>query len=262
MEPGVIIGLLLAVIVGISLGLLGGGGSILAVPILTYIVGMDPREAIAASLFIVGVTSVVGLSSHARARRVRWKTGIIFGLAAMGGAFLGGIIGGFVPGTVLMILFAVMMIATATAMIRGPKKPAGDGAEDRKALPIVRVVIDGVVVGVATGLVGAGGGFLIVPALNLLGGLPMAVAVGTSLLVMSMKSFAGLAGYLFTVQLQWPIVLIFTAIAVVGSFIGSALAGRIPGASLRRGFGFFVLLMGAIVLVQEVPQALSLVTGG
>lgn len=262
MEPGIIAGLLLAVLVGISLGLLGGGGSILAVPILTYVVGMDPREAIAASLFIVGVTSVVGLSSHARARRVRWKTGLIFGLAAMGGAFLGGIIGGFVPGTILMVLFAAMMIATATAMIRGSGKSREGNAEGRTTLPLVRVITDGLVVGIATGLVGAGGGFLIVPALNLLGGLPMAVAVGTSLLVMSMKSFAGLAGYLFSVQLQWPIVLAFTAIAVIGSFIGSALAGKIPGTALRKGFGFFVLLMGTIVLVQEVPQVFSLVTAG
>ncbi len=217
-----------------------------------------PRDS---SLFIVGATSVVGLYSHARAKRVRWKTGVIFGLAAMAGAFTGGLIGGYIPGAVLMILFAVMMIATATAMIRGPKRGAGDPTEERKALPLVRVILDGALVGIATGLVGAGGGFLIVPALNLLGGLPMAVAVGTSLLVMSMKSFAGLAGYLFSVQIQWPVVLAFTAVAVVGSFIGSALAGRIPGASLRKGFGFFVLAMGAIVLVQEV-RVLSLVAGG
>ncbi|MDO5735664.1 MAG: sulfite exporter TauE/SafE family protein [Propionibacteriaceae bacterium] len=262
MDTGIIVALLLAIVVGVSLGLLGGGGSILAVPILTYVIGMPPKEAIASSLFIVGITSVVGLYSHARAQRVRWKTGVIFGLAAMAGAFTGGLIGGFINGAVLMILFAIMMIATATAMIRGPKKGAGDTSEEPKALPLVRVILDGALVGIATGLVGAGGGFLIVPALNLLGGLPMAVAVGTSLLVMSMKSFAGLAGYLFSVQMQWPIVLAFTAMAVVGSFIGSALAGRIPGASLRKGFGFFVLAMGAIVLVQEVPRVLSLFAGG
>lgn len=260
MEPGVIVGLLLAVVVGISLGLLGGGGSILAVPILTYVVGMPPREAISASLFIVGVTSLVGLVSHARAGRVRWRTGVVFGIAAMGGAFVGGIVGGYVPGAVLMVLFSAMMIATATAMIRGSKKSADSGTKDRK-LPVARVILDGSVVGVVTGLVGAGGGFLIVPALTLLGGLPMAAAVGTSLLVMSMKSFAGLAGYLFTVELQWPIVLAFTGIAVAGSFIGSSLTGRIPGPSLRKGFGFFVLLMGGVVLVQEVPQVFSLATG-
>ncbi len=265
METGIIIALLLAVLVGISLGLLGGGGSILAVPILTYVVGMEPREAIASSLFIVGVTSVFGLLSHARAKRVRWKTGVIFGLAAMGGAFSGGFIGGFIPGTVLMILFAVMMIATAAAMIRRPKKTSEDseGTEtERAGLPLVRIILDGFVVGIATGLVGAGGGFLVVPALTLLGGLPMAVAVGTSLLVMSMKSFAGLAGYLFSVHIQWPIVLAFTAIAVVGSFIGASLSGKIPGPALRRGFGFFVLVMGGIVLAQEIPQAFALMSRG
>lgn len=262
MDPGTILALLLAVLVGISLGLLGGGGSILAVPILTYVAGMEPREAIASSLFIVGTTSVFGLLPHARAKRVRCKTGVIFGLAAMGGAFSGGFIGGFIPGTVLMILFAVMMVATAAAMIRRPKKSAEADGDERAGLPLIRIIIDGFVVGIATGLVGAGGGFLVVPALTLLGGLPMAVAVGTSLLVMSMKSFAGLAGYLLAVQINWPVVLAFTAIAVGGSFIGAALAGRIPGASLRRGFGFFVLAMGAIVLAQEVPQAFTLMTQG
>ncbi|MGO1385945.1 MAG: sulfite exporter TauE/SafE family protein [Arachnia sp.] len=262
MESGIILALVLAVLVGVSLGLLGGGGSILAVPILTYVVGMEPREAIAASLFIVGVTSVFGLFSHARAKRVRWKTGVIFGLAAMGGAFTGGFIGGFIPGTVLMILFAVMMIATAFAMIRRKVQESDTHAEKSAGLPILRIVIDGFVVGIATGLVGAGGGFLVVPALTLLGGLPMAVAVGTSLLVMSMKSFAGLAGYLFSVSIQWPIVLAFTAIAVAGSFIGSALSGRIPGPALRRGFGFFVLIMGGIVLAQEIPQAFALMIQG
>ena len=115
--------------------------------------------------------------------------------------------------------------------------------------------------GLATGLVGAGGGFLIVPALNLLGGLTMAVAVATSLLVITMKSFAGLAGYLFSVQLNWPIVLAFTGVAVAGSFVGVKLAGRIPEKALRKGFGFFVLVMGAFVLVQEVPVILAPLIG-
>ncbi len=258
MDAGVWVGLGLAVIVGISLGLLGGGGSILTVPILTYIVGMNPREAIAASLFIVGVTSAVSMITHARAGRVRWRVGLIFGVASMAGAFLGGFAGGHIPGTVLMILFAIMMVATATAMIRGRKKAA---TEDRSHihLPLARIVFDGLIVGVATGLVGAGGGFLVVPALNLLGGLPMAIAVGTSLLVIAMKSFAGLGGYLLSVQFDWPLIGAFTAIAVAGSFLGSALAGRIPEKSLRKGFGYFVLAMGAIVLVQEIPDLIRLV---
>lgn len=124
MEPGLTIALLLAVLVGVSLGIMGGGGSILTVPILTYVLGMGPKEAIAASLFLVGVTSAVSVFSHARAGRVRWTTALNFGAAGMAGAFLGGILGGYIPGAVLMVLFAIMMIATATAMIRGHTKTA------------------------------------------------------------------------------------------------------------------------------------------
>jgi len=258
MEPHlIVIALALAALVGVSLGLLGGGGSILTVPILTYVLGMEPREAIAASLFIVGATSAVSMIGHARAGRVRWKTGALFGIAGMIGAFAGGILGGFVPGAVLMILFAAMMIITATAMIRGRKDRGTSTHESDHQRQILRILIDGLLVGAATGLVGAGGGFLIVPALNLLGGLPMAIAVGTSLLVIAMKSFAGLGGYLFSVQLNWPIVLAFTATAIAGSFAGVALAGRIPERALRKGFGVFVLVMGAFVLIQEVPALLS-----
>lgn len=271
MEPHlVIIALALAALVGVSLGLLGGGGSILTVPILTYVLGMDPREAIAASLFIVGVTSLVGMISHARSGRVRWRTGLIFGLAGMAGAFAGGLLGGYIPGAVLMVLFAVMMIVTATAMIRGRRKtkaaqPSGEqpgsepaGGEPAEHKPaLLRILLDGFGVGIATGLVGAGGGFLVVPALNLLGGLPMAIAVGTSLLVIAMKSFAGLGGYLLSVQVQWPIVLAVTGIAILGSFAGVALAGRIPEKALRKAFGIFVLVMGAFVLVQELPPLIA-----
>lgn len=258
MEAGVLIALLLAVLVGVSLGLLGGGGSILTVPILTYVAGMEPREAIAASLFIVGITSLVGMIAHAKNKRVRWKTGFIFGAASMIGAFLGGLLGGVIPGVVLMILFAVMMVATATAMIRGRRQTDGTM---REQLPVLRILTDGLFVGVATGLVGAGGGFLIVPALTLLGGLPIAIAIGTSLLVIVLKSFAGLTGYLFSVHLDWPLILTFTGVAVVGSFIGAALAGTIPEKRLRQGFGYFVLVMGVFVLIQEIPELVQTVGG-
>lgn len=249
----IVIALALAAFVGVSLGLLGGGGSILTVPILTYVLGMGAREAIAASLFIVGVTSLVSVIGHARANRVRWKIGLIFGAAGMLGAFAGGLLGGYIPGGVLMVLFAVMMIVTATAMIRGRKSGVAGQETGERPLPLTRIVLDGFLVGIATGLVGAGGGFLIVPALNLLGGLPMIVAVGTSLLVIAMKSFAGLGGYLFSVQLNWPIVLAFTAVAIAGSFVSLTFAHRVPEKLLRRGFGVFVLLMGLFVLAQEVP---------
>lgn len=247
--------LILAVAVGLSLGLLGGGGSILTVPLLTYVAGMDPKQAIASSLFIVGATSVLSTFTHARAGNVQWRTGVIFGVASMAGAFLGGIAGGYIPGVVLMILFALMMIATSIAMIRGRKNRA---ATDPKAqLPMGKVIAEGLVVGAVTGLVGAGGGFLVVPALALLGGLPMPIAVGTSLLVIAMKSFAGLAGYLTTVTIPWPLVLGVTGMAVIGALIGARLTRVVPEKALRKGFGVFVLLMGLFVLSQELPGLFS-----
>ena len=263
MSPMLIVVVGLSVLVGLSLGLLGGGGSILVVPLLTYLGGMEPREAIASSLFVVGVTSLVSLLQHARAGRVRWKTGLLFGASGMVGAFVGGLAGGHIPGPVLMVAFALMMVATATAMLR-PRTgdPRGTGMPGDRAEhphPVWRILLDGLVVGAATGLVGAGGGFLVVPALVLLAGLPMSAAVGTSLLVIALKSFAGLGGYMTTVSLDWPIVLSVTAAAVVGSFGGVALASRVPEQALRRGFGFFVLAMGVFVLAQELPAAAGVV---
>ena len=192
----------LAVVVGVALGLLGGGGSILMVPLLVYVAGIEAKEAIAASLVVVGVTAAVSVIGHARAGRVRWRTGLIFGAAGMAGALVGGFIGGHLPGQLLMIAFA----GDDGRHRRGhAPRPAQDvdPAKAHAELPVGRVLLDGAVVGLVTGLVGAGGGFLVVPALALLGGLPMGVAVGTSLLVIAMKSFAGLAGYLATVSIDW-----------------------------------------------------------
>lgn len=251
--------LLLSVVIGLSLGLLGGGGSILTVPILTYVAGLDPKEAIAASLFVVGATSAVSAVNHARNGRVKWRTGLVFGAAGMAGAFLGGLAGGHIPGAALMIAFALMMVATSLAMIRGRKNSPAT-AQDRE-LPVGKVVVEGLTVGLVTGLVGAGGGFLVVPALALLGGLAMPVAVGTSLVVIAMKSFAGLAGYLTTVSLDWVLVAAVTAAAITGSVLGARLAGRIPEAALRKGFGIFVLSMGVVVLVQELPGAAGIAVG-
>lgn len=257
MSITLIITVVLAVTVGLSLGLLGGGGSILTVPLLTYVAGMDPKEAIAASLFVVGVTSAVSTVSHARQNHVQWRTGLIFGVASMLGAFLGGLLGGRIPGAILMIAFALMMLATAGAMLLG-RRGAG-GGEEKKNLPLGKILVEGLVVGLVTGLVGAGGGFLVVPALALLGGLAMPVAVGTSLLVITMKSFAGLAGYLTTVSLDWPVVLAVTAAALVGALLGARLTSVVPEQALRRGFGYFVLVMGVVVLVQELPSPWHLV---
>ncbi|MFG2101108.1 sulfite exporter TauE/SafE family protein [Micromonospora echinaurantiaca] len=241
----------LAVVIGISLGLLGGGGSILAVPLLVYVADLPAKEAIATSLLVVGATSAVGMLPHARAGRVRWRTGLIFGLAGMTGAYAGGRLAEFIPAGILLTGFAIMMLATAVAMIRGRRSAEGEPAPHE--LPVLRVILDGVVVGLVTGLVGAGGGFLVVPALALLGGLPMPVAVGTSLVVIAMKSFAGLAGYLSSVSINWGLAAAVTLAAILGSFAGGRLAGRIPADVLRKAFGWFVVVMGVFVLAQQLP---------
>ncbi|NML50810.1 sulfite exporter TauE/SafE family protein [Streptomyces sp. R302] len=244
-----------SVLIGVSLGILGGGGSILTVPILVYLAGQDTKEAIATSLFVVGVTSLVGLVPHARAGRVRWRTGLIFGAVSMVGAYGGGRLAEYVPGTALLIAFALMMLATAFAMLRKSRK-AKAAKPAPTELPVKHVIVEGLVVGAVTGLVGSGGGFLVVPALALLGGLPMSVAVGTSLLVIAMKSFSGLAGHLDGVQIDWNLALLVTGAAVAGSLIGSRFAGRIPQDTLRKAFGWFVVVMGVFVLSRQLPTAI------
>jgi len=173
----------------------------------------------------------------------------LFGSAGMVGAFVGGRLAGYIPGHVLMIVFGVMMAVTAVAMIRGRRtlRPPVVGE-----LPIGRALVQGMLVGVVTGTIGAGGGFVVVPALVLLGGLAMEAAVGTSLIVIAMSSFAGLAGHLGRVDIDWPVTLAVTAAAVIGSLVGGRLVGRIPPAALRRGFGFFIIAMAILVLFKEL----------
>jgi hypothetical protein len=245
----------LAVFVGIALGLLGGGGSILTVPLLAYVAGMDAKQAIATSLLVVGVTSAVGAVSHARAGRVQWRTGLIFGGAGMAGAYLGGVLARFIPGTVLLIGFALMMIATAIAMLRGRKNVVSSDIAHR--MPVPKILAEGLLVGLVTGLVGAGGGFLVVPALALLGGLSMPVAVGTSLVVIAMKSFAGLGGYLSSVHIDWTVALAVTSAAVVGALIGARVTAKVNPEALRKAFGWFVLAMSSVILAQEIHLAVG-----
>jgi len=246
----------LAVLVGVSLGLLGGGGSILTVPLLAYVAGMDAKHAIATSLLVVGTTSAVAAISHARAGRVQWRTGLIFGMAGMAGTYAGGLLARFIPGSVLLVGFAVMMVATAVAMLRGRKDVSTP--DPRHRIPVPKVIIEGLVVGLVTGLVGAGGGFLVVPALALLGGLPMPIAVGTSLVVIAMKSFAGLAGYLVAIDIDWRLAGMVTAAAVVGAPIGARLTALVNPDTLRKAFGWFVLAMSSVILVEEVHPVLGL----
>jgi uncharacterized membrane protein YfcA len=249
--------LVLSLAIGLSLGLLGGGGSILTVPILVYALGMEAKSAIATSLLVVGVTSAAAMVPHALAGRVQMRTGLVFGTAGMVGAYVAGRFAHFIPATVLLIAFALMMLVTAIAMMRGRKDASGGPAVAPKHLPVFKVVAEGLLVGAATGLVGAGGGFLVVPALVLLGGLPMTTAVGTSLVVISMKSIAGFFGYLGHVNIDWTVAVLVTVMAVVGSLAGSRLAGRIPQDRLRKGFAWFVVAMGVFMLVKQVPDVLD-----
>ena len=249
---------LLSVAVGIALGLFGGGGSILTVPILVYVAGLPAHEAIATSLLVVGVTSVAAMIPHARAGHVRVRTGLVFGGAAMIGAFAAGRLAHLLSGQVLLVAFAVMMVVPAVAMLRKRTcdTESGEATEESERpardLPLAKVIAEGILVGAVTGLVGAGGGFLVVPALVLLGGMSMRTAIGTSLLVVAMKSFAGFAGYLGHVEIGWTLAGAVTAAAVIGSVAGAMLAGRIPQAGLRRAFAGFILAMGAFVLVQQL----------
>jgi len=236
--------------VGISLGLLGGGGSVLSVPLLVYVAGWNPHQAAAGSLFIVGVTSVVSLVPHAREGRVRWHTGLVFGAAGMAGAYVGGRLAGSVSGGVLLGSFAALMVAASVGMIRGRR----DGGGHREELHLLPALALGVGVGLATGFVGAGGGFAIVPALVLVAGLPMRAAVGTSLVVIAMQSAAGFAGHLTGASLPWGPTLAVTASAVAGSLAGSRLTGRIDAETLRRGFGLGVLAVAGLVIVEQLPH--------
>jgi len=247
-----ILGVSLAVLIGVSLGLLGGGGSILTVPILLYVFRLPAEQAIASSLLVVGSTSAAALIPHALNGRVRWRTGLSFGAASMVGAYLGGRVSSFLPPSLLLLAFGAMMLVTAAAMLRGRREVAAAALEH--PTPIARVAAQGLAVGAVTGLVGAGGGFLVVPALVLLGRLPMTAAVGTSLLVIALNSSAGLLGHLAKTHLPWGIALPVAGAAVVGSILGSRLAGRVAPDALRRGFAWFVLAMAVFVLGQEVPR--------
>jgi uncharacterized membrane protein YfcA len=247
-----ILALPLSLCIGISLGLLGGGGSILTVPILIYALGVDEKAAMATSLLVVGITSAVAAVQHARAGNVVWRIAMVFAPAGMLGAFFGGMVARFIPASLLLILFAIIMIGTGLAMWRGRKLPCVH-QQGAAGLPVAKILREGVVVGVITGLVGAGGGFLVVPALALLGGLSMPLAVGTSLVVIALKSFAGFAGYASHVQIDWTLATLVTITAVAGSFAGARLTRHVAPDNLRKGFAVFVLCMAAYLLWKQLP---------
>jgi uncharacterized membrane protein YfcA len=247
-----ILALPLSLFIGISLGLLGGGGSILTVPILIYAMGVDEKAAMATSLLVVGITSAVAAVQHARAGNVVWRVAMVFAPAGMVGAFLGGLVARYIPASLLLILFSIIMIGTGLCMWRGRKLPCVQ-QHGAASLPIGKILREGVVVGIVTGLVGAGGGFLVVPALALLGGLSMPLAVGTSLVVISLKSFAGFAGYASHVEIDWTLAALVTIAAVAGSFAGARLVRHVAPDNLRKGFAVFVLCMAAYLLWKQIP---------
>lgn len=251
--------LVLAVAVGLSLGLLGGGGSILAVPLLVYVASLDPQQAVATSLVVVGVTSAIAVIPHARHGRVNWPTALPFAAGGMAGAYGGGRLATLVPGSVLLAVFAAMMLATAGAMIRGRPgyRPSSTTTNDRSMGRTTAVVGLGVLVGALTGFVGAGGGFLIVPALTLVAGLEMSAAVGTSLLVIALQAAAGLAGHLHGTEVPWSLALAVTGAAVLGSIAGAHWAGRVSQPALRRSFGVMVLAMGVLVMAQQASAVVT-----
>jgi uncharacterized protein len=245
--PMLTLGLALAALIGLSLGLLGGGGSILTVPVLVYVLGVDAKPAIAMSLPVVGITSLVSAALHWRLGNVRVATALTFGVVAMVGAFGGAKLSGFLSGTVQLALLAVVMLAAAASMLRGTRAEPESHAPSRLTL-LVPVALG---VGVLTGLVGIGGGFLVVPALVLLAGVPMRQAVGTSLLVIAMNSASGFVGYLGSVRLDWGFLAGFTAAAVAGALVGTALIARVSQAALKSGLAMFLLMMGGFVLYKN-----------
>jgi uncharacterized membrane protein YfcA len=262
-----IFGLLASSVIGISLGLIGGGGSILTVPVLVYLFNVDPVLATAYSLFIVGLSSLVGAFPKYKAGMIDLKTALVFGVPSIIAVFLTRkVLVPAIPATLfevagisvtkalaMMILFAVLMVAASVSMIRDKKKEEVDSYEPR-VFNYPMILLEGAIVGVLTGLVGAGGGFLIIPALVMLSKLPMKQAVGTSLLIIAAKSLIGFTGDVMenADQMDWTLLSVVTGLAIIGIFIGNQLSKKIDGAALKKGFGWFVLVMGIYIIIKEL----------
>lgn len=265
-----LLGYILALIIGISLGLIGGGGSILTVPVLVYVLGINPVLATAYSLFVVGSSSLVGAINAMRKKLVSVKTAIIFVIPAFIAVYLTRRylvpaipdeiihIGNFVltKNIAIMLFFAVIMLFAAISMLRSGNKPT-ETEEDNEQVVLdfnyPMIALEGTIVGILTGLVGAGGGFLIIPALVLFAKLPMKLAVGTSLFIIAIKSLIGFIGDVQTGQeIDWQFLLIFTSISIIGIFVGGYLSNFIPGEKLKKGFGWFVLVMAVYIVAREL----------
>ncbi|MTI86986.1 MAG: sulfite exporter TauE/SafE family protein [Balneolaceae bacterium] len=239
-----------ALLIGISLGLLGSGGSILTVPVLVYIVDVPEKLAIAESLGIVAAISGVGSIPYIIKKEVDWKSFIYFGIPGMAGTYGGAAVSKYVSGNVQLIIFAIVMLVAAVMMIRDNTR-----LDPTKEIHISKwlLVAEGLGVGVLTGLVGVGGGFLIIPVLVLVSGLPIRVAVGTSLLIITLKSSLGFYKYIEVLAeadlyMDWDLLIVFSLIGIVGSFIGGKVGEKISQKQLRKGFGFFLTVMGAYIM--------------
>jgi len=249
-----------AVAIGVSLGLLGSGGSIITVPVLVYLLGQDEKTAIAGSLFVVGSIAFVGSLQYVRVGLVDWRNVLVFGVPGMAGTYLGALLAAFVPGIVQLAFFSLVMLLASYLMLR-PVKLTADAHQPRETW---KIATDGLFVGVVTGLVGVGGGFLIVPALVLLGGLAIHTAVATSLVIIALKSFSGFYKYLDVLdaqglELDWHTLLLVTVLGIVGSYAGAKIANRMPQDRLRKGFGVFLIIMGIYILVRSAPELVELV---
>lgn len=250
-----------ALAIGVSLGLLGSGGSILTVPVLVYLVGNDEKVAIAGSLFIVGSIAAAGSLQYLRSELIQWRSVVVFGVPGMLGTWFGAWLAAYVPGITQLALFALVMLLASWLMLR----PLDLEKTDHRERALWKIASDGLIVGIVTGLVGVGGGFLIVPALVLLGGLAMHQAVATSLVIIALKSFSGFYKYLDvldqqSLQLDWLTLWLVTIIGVIGSFAGAAMAKRVPQARLKAAFGYFLIAMGIYILARSAPAALGLAT--
>lgn len=254
-----IFGTFLAVCIGITLGLIGGGGSILALPILKYVMGIETKSAVAMTLAIVGTVSLIGVIPHWKQGNVNVKTALLFSPSAMLGAYLGARIASLpiIDPTIQLISFAVTMVVAAFLMISKSSRPSEarkqhylkDKHDDKYRL--FAIPIEGFVVGIVTGFVGVGGGFMIIPALVLLGKTPMKEAVGTSLLIITFKSIAGFAGYFGQVPININIMIIFTIAASLGTLSGAYLTRFIKPKLLQKSFGYFIIAVAGYILVQR-----------
>jgi len=246
-------------VTGMLLGIFGSGGSIITMPALLYLLDVEPKSAIAMSLGIVAITATITALQHWRHGNVDLKITAVFGLFGVAGTYAGALVGVVTPVVIQLSVFALVMYAAAWKMIKpSPQhKSVGAAAADCPDghcddLQYGHIALHGIAVGVLTGIVGVGGGFLIVPALVLLSGLSMKRAVGTSLSIVSLKSFAGFAGYAGSVAIDYQLMGLFTAIAVVGSVAGSQLGHRLPADLLKKGFGGFLLLVASYILFKSV----------